>query len=89
MSHNGEINTCLGNMNWMNAREGAAESPFFDDISQLFPVIEPNCSDSGVFDSVLEFLVMNNQSLPEGCDENDSRSLAKRFEYVEGEASLL
>ncbi len=26
MSHNGEINTVLGNRNWMNAREGVGES---------------------------------------------------------------
>ena len=26
MCHNGEINTLLGNVNWMNARQGAVES---------------------------------------------------------------
>src|SRR5262249_25388043 len=29
MSHNGEINTLRGNMNWMHAREGVVESTLF------------------------------------------------------------
>jgi glutamate synthase (NADPH/NADH) large chain len=66
MSHNGEINTVLGNRNWMNAREGVVESPFYgEDLKRLFPIAEPDCSDSGSFDNVLEFLVMNGRELPE------------------------
>ena len=66
MSHNGEINTVLGNRNWMNAREGVVESPLYgDDLTKLFPVTEADCSDSGSFDNVLEFLVMNGRQLPE------------------------
>ena len=54
MSHNGEINTLLGNQNAMNAREGIAASPYFgEDIKKLFPIVEPDCSDSGSFDNVL------------------------------------
>ena len=33
MSHNGEINTLLGNQNAMNAREGIASSPYFGAVS--------------------------------------------------------
>jgi glutamate synthase (NADPH/NADH) large chain len=66
MSHNGEINTRLGNANWMNAREGVAESPLFgEDIKKLLPVIEPAVSDSGSFDNVLEFLLMGGRTLQE------------------------
>jgi glutamate synthase (NADPH/NADH) large chain len=66
MSHNGEINTLLGNVNAMNAREGNTHSEFFgNNIKKLFPIIEPNCSDSGSFDNVLEFLIMNGRSIPE------------------------
>ena len=66
MSHNGEINTLLGNCNWMNAREGVMRSQLFgEDLQKLFPIIEPNCSDSGSFDNVLEFLLMTGRSLPE------------------------
>ncbi|KAF3983363.1 MAG: glutamate synthase large subunit [Methylococcales symbiont of Hymedesmia sp. n. MRB-2018] len=66
MSHNGEINTMRGNKNWMKAREGVAKSELFgDDLSKIFPVVEPECSDSGTFDNVLEFLLMSGRSLPE------------------------
>ena len=66
MSHNGEINTLRGNSNWMRAREGMAESKLFgDDLHKLFPVVEPHCSDSGTFDNVLEFLLMNGRTLQE------------------------
>ncbi|MCI0334767.1 MAG: glutamate synthase-related protein [Planctomycetes bacterium] len=66
MSHNGEINTLRGNMNWMQAREGLVSSKLFgEEISKLFPVAEPDCSDSGTFDNVLEFLLMTGRSLPE------------------------
>ena len=65
MSHNGEINTLLGNCNWMNAREGVMRSALFgDDLDKLFPVVEPDCSDSGNFDNVLEFLLMTGRTLP-------------------------
>jgi len=66
MAHNGEINTLRGNVNWMRAREGVAESEHFGDrIGELFPVVEPDVSDSGSFDNVLEFLLMNGRSLQE------------------------
>jgi len=66
MSHNGEINTLLGNKNWMAARQGVvASDKFGDDISKLFPIAEPHCSDSGTFDNVLEFMVMSGRSLQE------------------------
>jgi glutamate synthase (NADPH/NADH) large chain len=66
MSHNGEINTRLGNINWMNAREGVVSSPLFgDDIDKLFPIVEPDCSDSGTFDNVLEFMLMSGRTLQE------------------------
>ena len=66
MSHNGEINTVRGNINWMTAREGLAASELFgSDIQGLFPVVEPDCSDSGIFDNVLELLLMAGRTLPE------------------------
>ncbi|MCZ6855710.1 MAG: glutamate synthase large subunit, partial [Gammaproteobacteria bacterium] len=66
MSHNGEINTVLGNMNSMNSRQGTVKTPLFgDDLEKLFPIIEPDCSDSGTFDNVLEFLLMSGRKLQE------------------------
>ena len=90
MSHNGEINTRLGNANWMSAREGAAESALFgDDIKRILPVIEPEVSDSGSFDNVLEFLLMGGRSLqeavmmmvPEAWQNDTSMSEEKRAFY--------
>lgn len=67
MAHNGEINTLRGNVNLMKAREGVMKSAEYEDtLSQLYPVVEPNLSDSGAVDCCLEFLVMaGGRSLPE------------------------
>mgnify|MGYP002525585240 FL=1 len=66
MAHNGEIHTRQGNYNWMRAREGVLESDFFgDNLDKTLPVIETEVSDSGSFDNVLEFLLMNGRSLQE------------------------
>ena len=66
MSHNGEINTLRGNVNQMVAREGMLSSPLFGDkIKELFPIIDADCSDSGSFDSVLEFMLLSGRSLQE------------------------
>jgi glutamate synthase (NADPH) large chain len=90
MSHNGEINTRLGNANWMTAREGTAESELFgEDIKRILPVIEPDVSDSGSFDNVLEFLLMGGRSLqesvmmmvPEAWQNDASMSEEKRAFY--------
>ena len=62
--HNGEINTIRGNVNWINAREGKAESPLFPDIKKVFPVVDDTGSDSAMFDNTLEFLHMTGRSLP-------------------------
>ena len=90
MSHNGEINTLLGNKNWMNARQGVASSELFgEDLAKLFPVVEPDCSDSGTFDNVLEFLLMTGRTLqeavlmmiPEAWQQDDAMSAEKRAFY--------
>ena len=66
MCHNGEINTLKGNMNAMKARQGTVSSDLFgDDIDKLFPITELDCTDSGSFDNVLEFLILSGRSLQE------------------------
>jgi|TARA_B100002003_G_scaffold249552_1_gene286198 glutamate synthase (NADPH/NADH) large chain len=66
MSHNGEINTLRGNKNMMTARQGVVSSELFGaSINKLFPIIEPDCSDSGTFDNVLEFLLLSGRTLQE------------------------
>ena len=90
MCHNGEINTLRGNENWMAARQGVAHTELFgDSIKQLFPVAEPDCSDSGTFDNVLEFLLMTGRTLqesvmmmiPEAWQKNDLMPENKRAFY--------
>jgi glutamate synthase (NADPH/NADH) large chain len=66
MSHNGEINTLRGNVNWMAAREGQMASDLFgEDLKKLFPITDLNTSDSGIFDNVMELLLLSGRSLPE------------------------
>lgn len=66
MSHNGEINTLRGNVNKMRARQGTLASKLFgDDLQNALPIIEPDCSDSGNFDNVLELLLMSGLELHE------------------------
>src|SRR5207253_5575295 len=66
ISHNGEINTLRGNINWMKAREAQFESELFgEDVKDLLPVIVDGGSDSAMFDNALEMLVMTGRSLPQ------------------------
>lgn len=93
MCHNGEINTLRGNMNWMQARQGAmghgSGSVFGDQLSKIYPVAEPDCSDSGTFDNVLEMLLMTGRSLqeaimmmiPEAWENHEAMSQDKRAFY--------
>jgi glutamate synthase domain-containing protein 2/glutamate synthase domain-containing protein 1/glutamate synthase domain-containing protein 3 len=65
LSHNGEINTLRGNVNWMHAREGTMVSQLFgDDLEKIFPIIQEGVSDSASFDNMLEFLILSGRSLP-------------------------
>jgi glutamate synthase (ferredoxin) len=65
LSHNGEINTLRGNINWMHARESLFESELFGaDIAKILPVIDTDGSDSAMFDNALEMLVLTGRSLP-------------------------
>ena len=63
--HNGEINTLRGNINWLRAQESMFESELFGpDMKKILPIIQPDGSDSAMFDNVLEFLVLAGRSLP-------------------------
>jgi glutamate synthase (NADPH/NADH) large chain len=63
--HNGEINTLRGNVNWMHARQSMfACEHFGGDIRRIFPIIDPEGSDSAMFDNSLEFLILAGYSLP-------------------------
>ncbi|MGL5808786.1 MAG: glutamate synthase large subunit [Nocardioides sp.] len=65
IAHNGEINTVMGNRNWMRAREALLASDLIPgDLERLFPICTPEASDSASFDEVLELLHMGGRSLP-------------------------
>lgn len=64
LGHNGEINTIRGNRLWMEARESILKSDLLGDLERIYPVIEPDKSDSASLDNVLEFLLMSGKSLP-------------------------
>jgi len=92
MCHNGEINTLKGNMNLMQSRQGKASSDLYKKkINKLFPIAEPDCSDSGSFDNVLELLIMTGRKLPEAVmmmipeawqnDKNMSKAKKNFYQY--------
>jgi glutamate synthase domain-containing protein 2/glutamate synthase domain-containing protein 1/glutamate synthase domain-containing protein 3 len=90
IAHNGEINTLRGNINWMFARESKFKSRVFgSDLHKMLPVIDPDGSDSAMFDNVLEMLALAGRSLPhammmmvpEPFSRHESMSEAKKAFY--------
>ncbi|MCX6936251.1 MAG: glutamate synthase subunit alpha, partial [Verrucomicrobia bacterium] len=65
IAHNGEINTLRGNINWMHARQSRLSSELFgEELTDTFPVILNDGSDSAMFDNCLELLTLSGRSLP-------------------------
>ncbi len=63
LGHNGEINTLLGNVNWMVARQATLASDTWGDrIDELKPVVNANNSDSANLDNALELLVQSGRT---------------------------
>ena len=97
IAHNGEINTVRGNRNWMRAREALLESDVLPgDLKRLFPIVEPDGSDSASFDEVLELLHLSGRSLPHSVMmmipeawENNKDMDPKRRAFYEFHASLM
>ncbi|MGK2964567.1 MAG: glutamate synthase subunit alpha, partial [Tepidiformaceae bacterium] len=90
VSHNGEINTLRGNINWMTAREGLFESPLFgDDIKKIIPILREGDSDTATFDQALELLVQSGRPIahammmliPEAWEAHESMSADKKAFY--------
>ena len=64
LSHNGEINTLRGNINWMKAREKMFDSKLFgSSIEHIKPVVIEDGSDSAILDNVFELLTLTGRSL--------------------------
>ncbi|MFI7446864.1 glutamate synthase large subunit [Nonomuraea sp. NPDC049714] len=97
VAHNGEINTVKGNRNWMRAREAMLESSVIPgDLSRLFPICDPDASDTASFDEVLELLHLGGRSLPHAvlmmipeAWENHTEMDAARRAFYEFHSSLM
>ncbi len=102
LAHNGEINTVMGNRNWMRAREGTLWSPLFTDadgrnqLERTYPVCTPGASDTASFDEVLELLHLGGRSLPHAvlmmipeAWENHARMPQDKHDFYEFHASLM
>jgi glutamate synthase (ferredoxin) len=91
ISHNGEINTLRGNINWMRAREALFASDLYEpgDIAKIKPIIREGLSDSACLDNAVELLVRSGYSLahammmliPEAWENNEAMPQAKRDFY--------
>nr|YP_010338489.1 ferredoxin-dependent glutamate synthase [Rhodaphanes brevistipitata]UNJ18439.1 ferredoxin-dependent glutamate synthase [Rhodaphanes brevistipitata] len=58
IAHNGEINTLLGNLNWMKSREATLSNSYWEErVEDLKPIINPENSDSANLDAVVELLI--------------------------------
>ena len=92
LSHNGEINTVKGNVNWMRAREALFESVNFtkEELSMLLPVCNRSNSDSANLDAMVELLTLSGRSLPhvmmmlvpEAWQDNKTMDKKKKAFYV-------
>jgi glutamate synthase (NADPH) large chain len=90
LAHNGEINTLRGNINWVYSSQARYQTALFgSDMPKILPIINPDTSDSGMFDNVLELLVLAGRSLPhaimmmipEPWSNHESMSEEKRAFY--------
>jgi len=97
IAHNGEINTVMGNRNWMRAREALLSSDLLGgDLERLFPICTPGASDSASFDEVLELLHLGGRSLPHSvlmmipeAWENHTEMDAARRAFYQFHSSLM
>ena len=92
ISHNGEINTLRGNINWMRAREALFDSELYEpgDVAKLLPIIREGLSDTACLDNAIELLVRSGYSLPhammmlipEAWENHETMSQAKKDFYA-------
>ncbi|MDH4147072.1 MAG: glutamate synthase subunit alpha, partial [Acidimicrobiia bacterium] len=90
IAHNGEINTVMGNRNWMRAREELLETDALPgELKRIFPICTPGGSDTASFDEALELLHLGGYPLhhavmmmmPEAWENHESMDDAKRAFY--------
>jgi len=91
LSHNGEINTVKGNINWMTARQALFDSANFtqEELELLYPICNRTNSDSANLDMAIELLVLSGRPLaqvmmmvvPEAWQSQDNMDETKRAFY--------
>ncbi|MEU3308679.1 glutamate synthase large subunit [Nocardiopsis sp. NPDC006832] len=65
VAHNGEINTVKGNRNMMRSREAKLATDLIPgDLDRVFPIVDPDDSDTASFDDALELIHLGGRSLP-------------------------
>eukprot|EP00281_Chroomonas_sp_CCMP1168_P021546 CAMPEP_0206230908 /NCGR_PEP_ID=MMETSP0047_2-20121206/10538_1 /ASSEMBLY_ACC=CAM_ASM_000192 /TAXON_ID=195065 /ORGANISM="Chroomonas mesostigmatica_cf, Strain CCMP1168" /LENGTH=2187 /DNA_ID=CAMNT_0053654419 /DNA_START=28 /DNA_END=6591 /DNA_ORIENTATION=+ len=100
LGHNGEINTLLGNINWMKAREAVMDQtiafPKDAKLTHLDPLSDARCSDSGNLDMCVELLIRAGKSpmealmimVPEAYknqpDLEDKQEITDFYNYYSG-----
>jgi glutamate synthase (ferredoxin) len=97
LGHNGEINTLLGNINWMMAKQAdLAHECWGDRLPDLMPTVRMENSDSANLDNVFELLVRSGRSpqealmlmVPEAYknqpDLKDHPEITNFYEYYSG-----
>jgi glutamate synthase domain-containing protein 2/glutamate synthase domain-containing protein 1/glutamate synthase domain-containing protein 3 len=97
LCHNGEVNTLRGNLNWMRIREERMASPRFGDaLAELFPIVQPDQSDSASIDNVVELLTHAGRPLAHAMAmllpkawENDSHMPPEQRAFHEHHAALM
>ena len=92
ISHNGEINTLRGNINWMRAREALFASDLYEpgDVPKLLPIIREGLSDTACLDNAVELLIKSGFSpahammmlIPEAWENHETMSRAKKDFYA-------
>jgi glutamate synthase (ferredoxin) len=91
ISHNGEINTLRGNINWMRAREALFASGLYEpgDVEKLHPIIREGLSDTACLDNAVELLVKSGFGLartmmmliPEAWENHETMPQEKKDFY--------
>jgi len=97
LGHNGEINTLLGNINWMKSRQGDLDSDVWGSrLEELLPIVNKAQSDSANLDNVMELLVLSGRSpteammmlVPEAYKNQpelaDRQEIVDFYEYYSG-----
>ena len=88
IAHNGEINTLLGNLNWMKSKESMLEHQYWRDCyNDLRPITDLNNSDSSNLDAALELMIMSGRSPQEALmilipEAYESQPILKQFPEI-------